>query len=138
MLLPSIGYTLMAAVCPESSERLNAASDAVEQIANRTGMQGRLACRAWHQSEPQRALASWPALLATSLTACLWVQVPMTGYFAWSLLTNWEWAVGYTEQFGVVDVNFKTEERTLKASANYLASLFAGAGANTTSLGQYD
>ncbi|CAK0738170.1 hypothetical protein CVIRNUC_001004 [Coccomyxa viridis] len=65
-------------------------------------------------------------------------QVPMTGYFAWSLLTNWEWAVGYTEQFGVVDVNFRTEERTLKASANYLAALFAGAGANTTSLGQYD
>ena len=62
----------------------------------------------------------------------------MTGYFAWSLLTNWEWAVGYTEQFGVVDVNFRTEERTLKASANYLAALFAGAGANTSSLGQYD
>ena len=61
----------------------------------------------------------------------------MTGYFAWSLLTNWEWAVGYTEQFGVVNVDFKTEERPLKASARYLASRFAGAGANTT-LGRYD
>ena len=106
-----------------------------------------LGCMAdWHaghgtsQDPAQRALPSWPALLATSLTACLRVrvQVPMTGYFAWSLLTNWEWAVGYTEQFGVIDVNFRTEERTLKASANYLAALFAGVGANTTSLGQYD
>ena len=77
-------------------------------------------------------------LLATALTACVRVQVPMTGYFAWSLLTNWEWAVGYTEQFGVVDVNFRTEERTLKASANYLAALFAGAGINATSPDHYD
>ncbi|CAL5223968.1 g6575 [Coccomyxa viridis] len=64
-------------------------------------------------------------------------QVPMTGYFAWSLLTNWEWAVGYTEQFGVVNVDFKTEQRALKASARYLASRFAGAGSNTT-IGRYD
>ena len=61
----------------------------------------------------------------------------MTGYFAWSLLTNWEWAVGYTEQFGVVDVNFKTEELAMKASARYMASRFAGAGSNTT-IGRYD
>ena len=97
-------------------------------------MQGVVPARA----QPQLAWAPRPALLATSLTTCLRAQVPMTGYFAWSLLTNWEWAVGYTEQFGVVDVNFRTEERTLKASATYLATLFAGAGANTTSLGQFD
>ena len=61
----------------------------------------------------------------------------MTGYFTWSLLTNWEWAAGFTEQFGVVNVNFATEERTVKASARYLAALFNGAGANST-ISKYD
>lgn len=62
----------------------------------------------------------------------------MTGYFAWSLLTNWEWAQGYTEQFGVVNVDFNTQQRTLKASAKYLAGLFAGAGSIVTTTGQCD
>ncbi|MEM9716661.1 MAG: GH1 family beta-glucosidase [Pseudomonadota bacterium] len=42
--------------------------------------------------------------------------VPVTGYFAWSLLDNFEWAFGYQERFGIVHVDFETQERTPKAS----------------------
>lgn len=40
----------------------------------------------------------------------------MQGYFAWSLLDNYEWAEGYAKRFGIVHVDFETQERTPKAS----------------------
>ncbi|MCB9993228.1 MAG: beta-glucosidase [Hyphomicrobiaceae bacterium] len=40
----------------------------------------------------------------------------MRGYFAWSLLDNYEWAEGYAKRFGLVRVDYKTQERTPKAS----------------------
>ena len=38
------------------------------------------------------------------------------GYFAWSLLDNFEWALGLSKRFGLVRVDFETQERTLKRS----------------------
>ena len=46
-------------------------------------------------------------------------QVPLRGYFAWSLLDNFEWAFGYSRRFGLVHVNFETFERTPKMSYHY-------------------
>ncbi|HEX4701228.1 MAG TPA: GH1 family beta-glucosidase [Pseudonocardiaceae bacterium] len=39
------------------------------------------------------------------------------GYFAWSLMDNFEWSYGYDKRFGIVRVNYETQERTLKQSA---------------------
>ena len=43
----------------------------------------------------------------------------LRGYFAWSLLDNFEWAEGYAKRFGLVHVDHGTQRRTLKASARY-------------------
>merc|ERR1719223_1996524 len=44
------------------------------------------------------------------------------GYFAWSLLDNFEWAYGYTKRFGIVRVNYATQQRTIKASGRFLST----------------
>ncbi len=49
--------------------------------------------------------------------------VPVTGYFVWSLLDNWEWAEGFTKRFGLVHVDFDTQRRTPKSSYTWFRDL---------------
>ena len=49
--------------------------------------------------------------------------VDVRGYFAWSLLDNFEWAHGYTKRFGIVHVDYATQQRTPKASALWYRDL---------------
>jgi len=55
--------------------------------------------------------------------------VDLRGYFAWSLLDNLEWSLGYSMRFGIVHVNFETQERTFKDSARFYAEVIASRGA---------
>ena len=48
---------------------------------------------------------------------------PVKGYLHWSLLDNFEWAEGYSKRFGLVGVDFNTQERTIKDSARYYESV---------------
>jgi beta-glucosidase len=41
------------------------------------------------------------------------------GYFLWSLLDNFEWALGYSKRFGIVYVDYPTLERIPKASFSW-------------------
>ncbi|MGW7290378.1 GH1 family beta-glucosidase, partial [Streptomyces sp. NPDC054847] len=43
---------------------------------------------------------------------------PLAGYFAWSLLDNFEWAYGYDKRFGLVHVDYATQRRTIKGSGH--------------------
>ncbi|WP_295388965.1 GH1 family beta-glucosidase [uncultured Thiodictyon sp.] len=54
--------------------------------------------------------------------------VDLRGYFAWSLLDNFEWAEGYAKRFGLVHVDHITQCRTLKASARYYQALISEGG----------
>ncbi|SDS26032.1 beta-glucosidase [Paraoerskovia marina] len=47
----------------------------------------------------------------------------VNGYFAWSLLDNYEWAWGYGKRFGIVRVDYETQERTVKASGRWYADV---------------
>ncbi|MDP5205903.1 GH1 family beta-glucosidase [Alishewanella sp. SMS8] len=51
--------------------------------------------------------------------------VDIQGYFAWSLMDNFEWAEGYAKRFGIVYVDYVTQQRTLKNSAIALRDVFA-------------
>ena len=54
--------------------------------------------------------------------------VPLRGYFLWSLLDNLEWAWGYSRRFGVVHVDFATQQRTPKSSAYRYREIVAANG----------
>ncbi|SEG12556.1 beta-glucosidase [Actinacidiphila yanglinensis] len=51
--------------------------------------------------------------------------VPLAGYFAWSLLDNFEWAYGYDKRFGLVHVDYTTQKRTIKGSGRRYADIVA-------------
>jgi beta-glucosidase len=54
--------------------------------------------------------------------------VDLRGYFAWSLLDNFEWSLGYAMRFGMVHVEYATQRRTLKDSALFYARVIASHG----------
>lgn len=47
------------------------------------------------------------------------------GYYAWSLLDNFEWAKGYSKRFGLIYVDYASQQRILKSSARWYAELIA-------------
>lgn len=54
-------------------------------------------------------------------------DLPLQGYFVWSLMDNFEWAWGYSRRFGIVHVDYETQTRTPKASARWLSGFLGGA-----------
>ena len=76
-----------------------------------------------HDDRRVAYLARHVGAIADALAA----GVPLTGYHVWSLLDNYEWSFGYTRRFGQVRVDFETQRRTLKDSAEWYSRLIAAA-----------
>lgn len=51
------------------------------------------------------------------------VGVPVKGYFVWSLMDNFEWAHGYTKRFGLIYIDYETQQRIPKSSAKWYAQV---------------
>jgi beta-glucosidase len=54
--------------------------------------------------------------------------LPITGYYAWSLLDNFEWADGYKQRFGLVYVDYQTQKRIPKDSFEWYKKVIASNG----------
>jgi beta-glucosidase len=52
---------------------------------------------------------------------------PVDGYFAWSLLDNFEWSYGYGKRFGLIHVDYGTQARTIKASGHRYGEIIRSA-----------
>jgi beta-glucosidase len=66
------------------------------------------------------------AYLESHLAACARAArrgAPLDGYFAWSLLDNFEWAYGYSQRFGIIHVDYATQARTIKDSGHRYAEI---------------
>jgi len=76
-----------------------------------------------HVDDPQRIayLGEHLAAAARAIAA----GVPLRGYFAWSLLDNFEWAHGYSKRFGLIYVDYPTQRRIPKASAHWYRRVIA-------------
>ena len=53
------------------------------------------------------------------------------GYFYWTLMDNFEWAEGYKMKFGLYEVDFETQERTLRESSNLFAKMVKKPGVDS-------
>ncbi|HAS6197720.1 TPA: beta-glucosidase [Vibrio vulnificus] len=79
------------------------------------GAAGEDACINGEVNDEQRVRYFQSHLLA--LDEAISAGVNVQGYFAWSLMDNFEWAYGYKQRFGIVHVDYATQKRTLKQSA---------------------
>jgi beta-glucosidase len=64
----------------------------------------------------------------TAVHAAIAHGADVRGYFVWSLLDNFEWSHGYSKRFGIVHVDFETQQRTPKDSARFYAEVIATNG----------
>jgi beta-glucosidase len=75
-----------------------------------------------HDSERRRYLQRHLAALYSAKRS----GVPVQGYFAWSLVDNFEWAEGYLRRFGLVHIDYATQQRRLKDSARWYRAFLHG------------
>ena len=56
--------------------------------------------------------------------------INVQGYFQWSIMDNFEWAEGYRERFGLIYVDYRTQQRIAKDSARWYHDVIQSNGAN--------
>lgn len=72
-------------------------------------------------SDPQRV--DYLRRYIRSISQVLSEGVPLKGYFVWSLMDNFEWAMGYSQRFGIVYVDYANQQRIIKESGHWYSNL---------------
>jgi len=91
---------------------------------------------AWNDPEPVEGRVPDPARIdylhghLLAVNEAIAKGAPVQGYFAWSLLDNFEWGEGYAKRFGIVYVNYDTQERTIKDSGRFYREVIEANGEN--------
>jgi beta-glucosidase len=65
----------------------------------------------------------------TAVSNAIAQNCDVRGYMAWSLMDNLEWSLGFSKRFGIVHVDFATQQRTIKASGRHYSKVIATNGA---------
>jgi beta-glucosidase len=78
--------------------------------------------------DPQRVEYLWTHPLA--VRDAIRRGVDVRGYFVWSLLDKFEWTCRFTKRFGIIHVDFETQERTPKASSRFYSRVARSNGAS--------
>ncbi len=78
--------------------------------------------------DPQRI--DFTARYLAALGQAIREGVEVSGYFHWSIMDNFEWTYGYLLRFGLIYVDFNTQQRLLKDSARWYAQVIASNGGN--------
>lgn len=63
--------------------------------------------------------------IAEHLQALVQSELPVERYYQWALTDNWEWALGEVPRFGLIHIDYETQERRMKRSAHFFAELQA-------------
>ena len=74
-------------------------------------------------SDDKRAL--WISRYIFAMSRAMKEGVNVRGYYYWSLMDNFEWAEGYLKRFGIVRVDYVTQERTIKNSGHAYKALIS-------------
>lgn len=128
--LAAAGYELTEMgwpIVPESLTELLArvhheyAPDAIYITENGAAFNDELVDGAVH--DPQRIAYLRGHLKAASQS--IQEGVPLKGYFLWSLMDNFEWGLGYTKRFGIIHVDYTTQQRTIKDSGHWYRQIIA-------------
>jgi beta-glucosidase len=81
--------------------------------------------------DPQRS--AYIAAHVAAVAAAIADGADVRGYFVWSFLDNFEWAWGYNKRFGIVRVDYTTQQRTVKDSGRMFAKLIEESRAGSDS-----
>ena len=75
-----------------------------------------------------RAYARHRGVSDTAVHKAIRTGCDIRGYMVWSLLDNLEWSLGYSKRFGIVHVNYATQQRTVKDSGRWYANVVRSHG----------
>ena len=119
----AMGWPIVPEAFAETLQRVHADYNpkAIYVTENGAAFDDTLEDGAVHDAQRIAYLRSHLAAACTALDG----GVPLRGYFLWSLLDNFEWAYGYEKRFGIVYVDYPTQERVLKDSAKWYQQVVA-------------